>query len=260
MDNYSSDISKIIEKYVNLILEAYKSNNISKERMQFESYTTETSIVDSDFYEKGSICFDNNIKMADFGSPIVLFNDLKNSTKTIEFFESLGLECAYSLYIFYSSKLLSEILNLFKGKMIECTGDGNYSIFMENEIKIDNLRKQGLSFIRDDLKFFVKDSEVKIYNSEFNEKEEPSISAFFGLFLNEFTPEFIRCLIFYIFMAFNIPINNYFNKKINNPFLTRVGCLKGACKITKIKIDKHISQDKLIGSVVHKAAHQASGK
>lgn len=36
--------------------------------------------------------------------------------------------------------------------------------------------------------------------------------------------------------------------------------MQGNCKISRINIPNHILQDKLIGSIVHKAAHQASGK
>ena len=39
-------------------------------------------------------------------------------------------------HIYYSSKMLGKILDLLNGQMIECTGDGNYSIFLQEKINI----------------------------------------------------------------------------------------------------------------------------
>ncbi|MCG3655061.1 hypothetical protein L5F28_11050 [Aliarcobacter butzleri] len=144
--------------------------------------------------------------------------------------------------------------------MIECTGDGNYSIFLQEKIDIKKIRKYSNDFIDNDLDF----TALLNYMDNFEYKEINFInllvnnSFYRNIILNN--SQFIRLVFFTIFATFNIEINKYLDSKITNPFLTRVGCMQGNCKISRINIPNHILQDKLIGSIVHKAAHQASGK
>lgn len=259
---FNSEIGYIINKYINLILKSFK--DYKEKRILLESYTTTTEIVPHNFFDDKNtlLCTDDNVLLREFNSPIILFNDLKDSTKILEFFESLNLSCAYTAYIYYSSKMLGEILDLFNGQMIECTGDGNYSIFLQEKINITKIRKYCNDFINDDLDFVA----LKEYKMNFEEKEirfgfhnfNSFRNTFHRLFLND--DSFIRYAFFTIFATFNIEVNKYLGLKIKNPFLTRVGCMQGNCKISRINIPNHILQDKLIGSIVHKAAHQASGK
>ncbi|WP_157352998.1 hypothetical protein [Aliarcobacter butzleri] len=259
---FNSEIGYIINKYIELILKSF--NKYEEKRILLENYTTQTAIVSNDFFDdkKALLCTDDNLLLIEFNSPIILFNDLKNSTRVLEFFESLNLSCAYTAYIYYSSKMLGEILDLFDGQMIECTGDGNYSIFLQEKINIKKIRKYCNNFIDYDLDFIA----LEEYKINFEEKEirfgfnhfNSLRKTFYRLLLND--DIFIRYAFFTIFATFNIEINKYLDSKITNPFLTRVGCMQGNCKISRINIPNHILQDKLIGSIVHKAAHQASGK
>ena len=62
-----------------------------------------------------------------------------------------------------------------------------------------------------------------------------------------------------------LPVKYPINKKLKSlypdiKFATRVGCKFGNCKITRFEIDGHIKLDKLIGTIVNEAAHQATGK
>lgn len=155
--------------------------------------------------------------------------------------------------------MLGKILDLLNGQMIECTGDGNYSIFLQEKINIYKIKKYGLNFINYDLDF----EALEIYMNNFEDKEVNFITSSCKSRVCRFIltdSKFIRFLFFTIFATFNIEINKYLHLKIENPFLTRVGCMQGNCKISRINIPNHILQDKLIGSIVHKAAHQASGK
>lgn len=259
---FNSEIGKIIYKYIELILKSF--NKYEEKRILLDNYITQTAIVSHDFFDdkKALLCTDDNVLLREFNSPIILFNDLKDSTKILEFFESLNLSCGYTAYIYYSSKMLGEILDLFDGQMIECTGDGNYSIFLQEKIKIKKIRKYCNNFIDYDLDFIA----LEEYKINFEEKEirfgfnhfNSLRKTFYRLLLND--DIFIRYAFFTIFATFNIEINKYLGLKIKNPFLTRVGCMQGNCKISRINIPNHILQDKLIGSIVNKAAHQASGK
>jgi hypothetical protein len=256
---FNSEIGYIINKYIELILKSF--NKYEEKRILLENYTTQTAIVSHDFFDdkKSLLCTDENILLREFNSPIILFNDLKNSTKVLEFFESLNLSCAYTTYIYYSSKMLGEILDLFDGQMIECTGDGNYSIFLQEKINITKIRKYSNDFIDKDLDFIA----TKEYIKNFEENEVSFIKSHFREPFYRFilkNDEFIRYVFFTIFATFNTEVNKYLERKIKNPFLTRIGCMNGDCKISRINIPNHILQDKLIGSIVHKAAHQASGK
>lgn len=256
---FNSEIGYIINKYIELILKSF--NKYEEKRILLENYTTQTTIVSNDFFDdkKALLCTDDNILLREFNSPIILFNDLKNSTKVLEFFESLNLSCTYTAYIYYSSKMLGEILDLFDGQMIESTGDGNYSIFLKEKINIKRIHKLGNNFMDIDLNFYA----LKEYMHNFSSNE---ISDFRHTIRcvycrNKISEsEYIRLLFFTIFATFNIEVNKYLERQIKNSFLTRVGCMQGNCKISRINIPNHILQDKLIGSIVHKAAHQASGK
>jgi hypothetical protein len=256
----NSEIGFIIYKYVELILKSFQ--DYKEKRILLDNYyITQTAIVSHDFFDdkKSLLCTDENILLREFNSPIILFNDLKNSTKVLEFFESLNLSCGYTAYIYYSSKMLGEILDLINGQMIECTGDGNYSIFIKENINIQKILRFGNDYISRDLDL----SELKKYIDNFSNDE---VAHFKHLAICEYCRDntsnssYIRFLFFTIFATFNIEINKYLDSKIKNPFLTRVGCMQGNCKISRINIPNHILQDKLIGSIVHKAAHQASGK
>lgn len=261
-NQFNSEIGYIINKYIDFILKSFQDYN--EKRILLENYTTKTEIVPHNFFDDKStlLCTDNNVLLREFNSPIILFNDLKNSTKILESFESFNLSCGYTAYIYYSSKMLGEILDLFDGQMIECTGDGNYSIFLQEKINITKIRKYCNDFINKDLDFVALEEYIK----DFDEKEirfafhnfNSLKKTFHRYFLND--DNFIRYAFFTIFATFNIEINKYVVPKMKYPFLTRVGCIQGDCKISRINIPNHIIQDKLIGSVVHNAAHQASGK
>jgi len=98
---FNSEIGYIINKYIELILKLF--NKYEEKRILFENYTTQTAIVSNDFFDdkKALLCTDDNILLREFNSPIILFNDLKNSIKVLEFFESLNLSCTYTAYILF---------------------------------------------------------------------------------------------------------------------------------------------------------------
>jgi len=276
----NSRIQMIISKYVKILQELLKQSE-GHDRTFLESYVTQTNIVPHDFFDEEEDFCDQKgkILLKDFGAPYMLFNDLKNSTELLEHFENESFVCFYTAYIYYSSKMLGEILNLFGGKMVECTGDGNYSIFLEDDIQISRLVIEGYNFNKN---YCLKDNELKRYLQAFSDDEKE------GLFVNRHTrigrllsrchsvheiedcekmllnycniEKYIRFLFFMIFAKFNKEINSILPQNITKKFFTRIGCLQGNCKITKIEVKGHISQQKLIGSAVHKAAHQASGK
>ena len=97
----NSEIGLIIYKYVELILKSFQENK--EKKMLLENfYTTQTSMVPHDFFKGGNLlCEDNNVLLKEFDSPIILFNDLKNSTILLESFESLNLSCGYTAYILF---------------------------------------------------------------------------------------------------------------------------------------------------------------
>ena len=233
----------------------------------------------SDMNGEISSC-DNKKKVLfkDFGIPIVLFNDLKNSTKLVEELECKDQLCIYAIYIYYSSKMLGDILDILNGKMVECTGDGNYSIFLENEIDTEVVIEKSENFFRSledilDSNYFMK---LQKYALSFDTDEVKYVytcmldDLFYRKFMHIYfgrihyhgaqISDIIRVLFFYVFAIFNIEVNEMLENRVNQKFLTRVGCKQGLCKICRVDIDGHIKQDKLIGSVVHHAAHQASGK
>ena len=271
IESQSQIIQKIINKYIQLLL---KVMDTDIEALSLEEYITKTSIVAKDFFDdktKNYTCDkDNKVLLKDFGSPVILFNDLKSSTNLLKEFEKDGLECIYVAYMQYSSQLLADILDLFGGNIVECTGDGNYSIFTEEEIDENAIFREGEDFLKNDFLRFCSASQddVKNYYQHLNYNGQNKRYSFRRLIqypcnytANKASiPQYIRKLFFHIFTIFNIEINKKLPSHIKTLFLTRTGCLKGACKITRIQINNHILQDKLIGSVVHQAAHQASGK
>ena len=260
-------ILKIIFKYIELLKDTLSD---SGKNLSFESFITSTTLVANDFFDGNlSRCSqDKKILLKDFGTPTILFNDLKNSTKLLEEIEHSNIDCLYVAYMYYSSQMIADILDLFGGVMVECTGDGNYSIFTEDRIDIKSIDKLGKDFLKN------YNEEISLhaqqeYMSNFDDSELEGIDRVYSVFNHQCLQEVfksavcsscIRRLFFRIFLMFNVEINKIASGYINNKFLTRVGCKKGACKITRIQIDNHIKQDKLIGSVVHHAAHQASGK
>lgn len=271
----TSRIAEIVYNYIKIFIDNLQKRKFETS-LEEARYITTSEIVPHNFFDDGnggySSCdYDHKVLSKDFGSPYILFNDLKNSTKLLEELESRNSLCIYSLYIYFSSQMLGEILDLFDANMVECTGDGNYSIFMVEKFDIDNLKNLGTAFFTH---FEKKSSISRLYYTEYIENFHYDLPVPLS-FLNKYPQyrysshfpfgepdEYIRSLFFHIFMLFNIEINKILIPYINlsTPFLTRVGCVKGSCKITRIQVDNHIKQDKLIGTAIHRAAHQASGK
>lgn len=255
----TSEVMEIINKYIEFYI--LMLNNEKEKLSLRESYTTYTKIVPKDFFDDGSIdyCGTENTLFKEFGNPIVLFNDLKNSTKILKETETAKQECVYIAYMQYSSQMLAEILDLINGNMIECTGDGNYSILFEEKIDRLYIRELIEDFMTAN-KEIITTEKFKNYLNGFNEDEIFFIKerTSFLAFIDPRYSSVLRSFFFKIFATFNILINQ--RLPIRYQFYTRIGCVQGKCKITRIKIDKHIFQDKLIGSVVHAAAHQAGGK
>ncbi|ADV45874.1 hypothetical protein [Nitratifractor salsuginis] len=276
-----NEIIQIIQKYINIIREILEREKLEEEAIKLE-YITKTEIVPHDFFSdkngKVSSCDKENIILfKDFGTPIVLFNDLKNSTKLVEELECKNELCIYAIYMYYSSKMLGDILDVLNGKMVECTGDGNYSIFLEDEIQ-KSIIPQSIYFFHSlkdiyDSANFIK---IKDYILNFDTDEVKYIYPWIcdyqphQIFKRQYfirvlsnqnkISNIIRVLFFHIYAIFNIEVNTILENRIKQKFLTRIGCKQGLCKISRIDINGHIKQDKLIGSVVHQAAHQASGK
>ncbi len=266
-------IGQIVEKYIKYTTIAMEKA-IGREDIYLikeANFITNTTLVSNTFFDNGDIygsCNNEDVKFKDFGKVIILFNDLKASSLLLEYLEDEDQTCLYAIYMYYSTKMLAEILEQIGGKVVESTGDGNYSILQDIKyLDISVILQKANNFFD---KYFHSDKiittdEWKIYMEEF-EGEQLLTNIFSGnkisvLLLSvrgDLFSEYLRCLFFTIFSAFNIRINDFLS--IDIPFFTRVGCKSGICKITRIEIDGHIQQDKLIGSVVHRAAHQASGK
>lgn len=259
-DNSYENVGNIINKYIVIYVNKLKEIIDKRESgllRESVNYMTVTSIVPHDFFESGKNerCSDK-LFMKDFNNPTILFTDLKDSTKILEKCESIGRTCIYTGYIYYSSCLLADILNLVNGKIIEITGDGTYSIIEEdNDNKVDNV--------------------LRAFYNTFNlyEIDEDDLHKYVGELSHDIYYELRRCkdaadrdirfrnFIFCIFTKFNIEINKFLEaNRINFSFFTRVGCKKGPCKITRFEIADHVRVDKLMGSTVNKAAHQAMGK
>jgi len=241
MEN-NSKIIKIINKYIEILS---RKLDVLMDSIGLEEHTTITTLAPHDFFEG------EEGRLKDFGRPSILFNDLKNSKELLEELEKEGILYYYSYYMYYSSKMLAEILDLFDGKMIECTGDGNYSIFEEKAFSFTRQVSKEYEYINE--RYYNTDI-LNDYLNNFERKE--------NCFLNyppSDTDERLRQLFFYIFALFNIEINKLLPNDFDYKFLTRIGCATGECQIIRIE-NSHIKQDKLIGSVVHKSAHQASGK
>lgn len=252
----NNQLIKLIEKYLRLYLELIEPRpRLKNEASLEERYITTTDLVPHDFFEdKSTSNCNKNISYREFGNSYIIFNDLKNSTSILEECESVGKECIYVGYIYYTSKLLADILDLIGGKIVEITGDGNYSIIKKIDFKdfkfglfYDGLEHLFINF--NAKKYF------KSYQRLFDELE------LHGLNNDTKKHEKLRQLIFCIFAVFNIQVNKKLKVyQYNFDFAMRVGCEKGDCKITRFDISNHIRQDKLIGSVVNQAAHQAMGK
>lgn len=247
-------LKNIINKYFRKYLELIEPIPRTKASLE-ERFITTTELVPYNFFEDAtSKRCDDKLKYKDFGNPYIVFNDLKNSTEILKECETIGKESIYIGYIYYTSKILADVLDLLGGKIVEITGDGNYSII--DESKFRSFRFQTLYGELDSLlsNFNVK-RDFKSYQSLFA-KEELN-----GLNDDRKNYEKLRKLFFDIFSVFNIQVNKKLRmNRYNFEFAMRVGCKQGDCKITRFSIDKHIKQDKLIGSVVNKSAHQAIGK
>lgn len=245
-------IADIINKYSDLYKKQFKEEFIHESVI--ENFNTLTRLRGKDIFLNNK----NQIKVEDFEKTIILFTDLKNSTNILKKCENNNI-LIYIAYMHYSTMLLAEILNLFNGNLIESTGDGTYSIIPNNQMStnnaIDDIVIKNGSMIR-------TKSEVLKYYSIFDIHERNYIFEENSSKINSFPyPERIRTLFFLIFAIFNTNINEISQlKKLDIKFLTRIGCKIGSCKVTRLEIYQHISQDKLIGSIVHEAAHQASGK
>jgi len=242
----NENIVTIIKKYQTLYLDILDTR-IEEGLLALEGSISQTILVPNDFFDKNSISCDRELKYRDFGETFIIFNDLKGSTEILRKCENLNKICLYTGYIFYSSKLLAEILDLLGGKIVEITGDGNYSIIQKkdfNNEKYENMINKLRTFDIDEKELEKYENLVTYYDDETNQKSNK-----LGLF------------IYYIFAIFNIGIN----KKLKSlypdiKFATRVGCKFGNCKITRFEIAGHIRLDKLIGTIVNEAAHQATGK
>lgn len=250
----NENIVTIIKKYQNLYLDILDTR-IVEGLLTLEHHISQTALVPNDFFDnKSTPSCDGKLKYKDFGETFILFNDLKGSTEILNKCEKLNNICIYTGYIFYSSKLLAEILDLLGGKIVEITGDGNYSIIQKKDFNKKNFKD-----IYDEL------SEVDENNNEFNilkeELEEyENLVTYYDDETNQKSNN-VGLFIYFIFAIFNIGIN----KKLKSlsydiEFATRVGCKFGNCKITRFEIDGHIKLDKLIGTIVNEAAHQATGK
>lgn len=250
----SSQLIKLVEKYLQLYFELIEPRPRTKMSLE-ERYVTTTDLVPNDFFEdESSSKCNKDIIYRDFGNSYIIFNDLKNSTKLLDESEKLGKEYIYMGYIYYTSKLLADILDLLSGKIVEITGDGNYSIIKKIDFK--SFRFKILYDKLDDLfVYFNVKKDFKSYQSLFDEFELN------GLDDDKQTHEQLRQFIFCIFTVFNIEVNRKLKVyQYNFDFAMRVGCKEGNCKITRFNIANHVRQDKLIGSVVNQAAHQAMGK
>lgn len=240
IDKYSHEYLKTIGKSDELILEH-----------GIEDYTSVSRLVTNDIFKQDI----KGIKIADFKDTIILFTDLKDSTKILNKCGNNNI-LIYIAYMHYSTMLLADILSLIDGTLIESTGDGTYSIIRDDS-----------SFMKNGINLFILDHYEKIKN----ETEYQDYLKYF--YINEIKvitninkklytyEDKIRLFFFTIFWFFNIFVNDTpLLKKLDIKFLTRIGCKIGSCKVTRLEIYKHISQDKLVGSIVHEAAHQASGK
>lgn len=256
----SLNLLKLINKYYEQIEKLFIiEESVALEEMR---YITTTEIVSPDYFNSGKrICdTDDKVFYKEFDNIYVIFNDIEKSTKILEYCEKNNLICLYIGYIKYSSELLAEILNYFDGKMVEITGDGNYSI-------IENLDKNLLYKLIDDNYDLFKEFRKIRYdcccNYELHLQQLKCHEYIYNLKylnLNE-TKNIIRCLLLCVFNIFNFKINKLLEKKhIKICFNTRIGCEYGSCKITRFIIGNYLKQDKLIGKIVHKAAHQAQGK
>jgi len=282
LEKSNNEIIQIIQKYIQIIKEILERERLQEE-MSNKSYITNTEIVPHDFFSdingKLSRCdAGNKVLFKEFGKPIILFNDLKNSTKLIEELECKNELCIYAIYMYYSSKMMGEILNILNGKMVECTGDGHYSVFLEDEINdryimdesvdffCDLIRSSDLVEIQNYILTFDADEVKYLHGSRrfqglyYSMRSSHEFKIFIKNLYSNGISDNIRTLFFYIFAIFNIEVNSILKHRVNNKFLTRIGCKQGLCKITRVNINGHIKQDKLIGAVVHHAAHQASGK
>ena len=251
-----SRIENIIKKHIKNYIDSLE---ILTQESGNEAYTTTTKILNI-----------NDLGLVNYGNVIVLFTDIKDSTQILETCENNSILNVYSNYINFSSKLLGEIISLFKGRIIESTGDGIYSIIESTDSEIEEIFKY--KYIKDvpyDRLARIIESNVesnfyevmhdKTYLNIFSDSENTYILK--KLEDISSIDEKLRTLFFIIFAKFNSKINNIDSlKKHNIKFATRIGCKIGSCKITNITVDGHINQDKLIGTVVHNAAHQASGK
>lgn len=263
-ENNYENVANIINEYIVNYVKELKEIIVNREsRLLAEnmmSYMTVTSIAPHDFFKSGKLeeCSDELI-MKDFNNPTILFTDLKNSTRILEKCEYMKRTCLYTGYIYYSSRLLADILNLVNGKIIEITGDGTYSIIEEKND--DKMKKVLVQFYKNFKQFDIDLCDLYTYIELVGELP---FDLYYDLRRCKEVAKRdvnIRNFIFCIFTKFNIEINKFLEDlDIDIAFFTRVGCKKGPCKITRFKIAGHVHVDKLIGSTVNKAAHQAMGK
>ena len=261
----SLNLLDLIDKYYYQIEKLFLIEK--KAAIEEMRYITTTEIVPSDYFNSGKRMCDTDGKIfyKKFDNIYVIFNDIEKSTQILEYCEKNNLICLYISYIKYSSELLAEILNYFDGKMIEITGDGNYSIienldeYLLHKLINDNYKNlfKEIKKIRYDC-FFDCCCNVKLYLQQVECYMEECYSKFLSI---KETKNIIRYLLLCVFNIFNCKINKLLKKKhIEICFNTRIGCEYGSCKITRFIIGNYLKQDKLIGEIVHKAAHQAQGK
>lgn len=236
-DNSYENVANIINKYIVIYVNKLKEIIDKRESgllRESVNYMTVTSIVPHDFFESGKIerCSDK-LFMKDFNNPTILFTDLKDSTKILEKCESLGRTCIYTGYIYYSSCLLADILNLVNGKIVEITGDGTYSIIEEdNDNKIERFLKAFYSSYNlndiDNIDLFTYINIVGELPGDIHSIRRCYEVANIDIKLRNF--------IFCIFTKFNIEINKFLEAYgIDISFFTRVGCKKAHAKSQDLK-------------------------
>ena len=263
-------IEQIINKYAFKMISSLEieiGRMLEKTSLE-ESYITQTRLLPDSFFDNGdtaSICSNEKVILKKFGETIVIFNDLKDSTAIIEFLEKHNALCIYVAYIKYSSELLAEVLGIVDGKLVECTGDGNYSLVFKDKELFSILFFQSRKYIRSSS--ILNNTDYIAYNQKLGNLVEmediPSDELRTAILFrnNQKLQTVLRFIFYIIFAAFNIKINNKLIEMGSVPlFYSRVGCAVGECFVSRLEIEKHILQDKLYGSIIHKAAHQASGK
>jgi len=234
-----NQLKKIINKYLHKYLELIKPIPSIKASLE-ERFITTTELVPHDFFKDAdSRKCNGDLIFKTFGNPYIIFNDLKGSTKILKECESLGKECIYIGYINYTSRILADVLNLIGGKIVEITGDGNYSIVEESTFKRFRFKT-----LYDELDDLFTDFNIRRYFKNYQSlfaKEELD-----GLNDDKKNYEKLRQLVFCVFSVFNIQVNKKLKlNQYNFEFAMRVGCKQGDCKITRFSIGNDLDKSRI---------------